>query len=352
MLTESHIFPPEPPPGYSYLEHEPTFDPAEDLKLEPPPAIQTLADLGYSATFQANYESTLAVTAPFRLLSESGLDKLHAVIKQLQPFIRSNPKGAGVSVKMRGTAYRSRFIRDLCLSPEVADFLGGLGGVGVVPTSYPHELAQLNFPPVERSRPIVGWHHDKNAFVLVTMLNDPATVDGADLEYFAGTRHEGYEILARSGELPPDRRVMPTFPGAGFAVLMQGSTLLHRATPLLSDSERISMITSYDTRDVRYPDPNRVYFVKGGFGATDPNSSLERKYRYVEYARHMAWRTRGRLADFIEDSPWTDDREKIIEELQFAIEDAVKAIEMLRRGDMTKDEAKQLQEMEDSRLPR
>lgn len=352
MLAGSHIFPQQPPAGYEYLAEEPPFVPESHLRLEVPHGSLTLSDLGYSDAFKANYGSPLAVTEPFRVLSDEGLTAIRGIIDQLEPYVRRNPEGKGVPSKMRGTAYRSQFIRDFCLSEELVGFLSSVGGMDLVPTSYPHELAQLNFPPVDSSKPIVGWHHDKNAFVLVLMLHDPAEVEGGDLQYFDGTRYEGYDLLATGEDIPSERQVVPQFPGAGYGVLMQGSTLLHRATPLQAPGDRISMVTSYDTRDVSYPDPNRMYFVTGGFGASDPNSSLERRYRYVEYARHMAWRSSGKLANFIDNVPWTDDREQIVDELRKAVADAQAAIEMLERGDITREEAKVLRAEEDSRLPR
>ncbi|MFE3638537.1 hypothetical protein [Streptomyces sp. NPDC059168] len=352
MLTEPHIFPGTVPPGYAYLEDEPVFDAARDLSMELPDSSVGLSDLGYSQAFRDNYGSDLAVSAPFRLLSDAGVARLQSVISQLHPYIRRNSKTARVPAVLRGTAYRSRFVRDLSLSAEVTDFLSGIGGMQLVPTSYPHQLAHLNFPPDDLTKPNVGWHHDENAFVLVLMVHDPNSVDGGDFEYFDGTRHEGHAILDRDRDIPASRRVSPHFPGAGYAVLMQGSTILHRASPLLHPGNRISLVTSYDTRDVRYPDPNRFYFVTGGFGDIDPNAQLERYCRYVDYARHMAWRTRGKLADFIDTIEWTDDRDCVIARFEEAIDDAITALNALKRGDVTREEAKRLRAEEDARLPR
>lgn len=352
MLTEPHIFPSTLPPGYSYLEDEPVFDPVVDLSLERPDSSVTLADLGYSEAFRGNYGSELAVTAPFRLLSDDGVARLRGVIDRLQPYIRRNRKTGRVPAVLRGTAYRSRFVRDLSLSPEVTAFLSGVGGTELVPTSYPHQLAHLNFPPEDLARANVGWHHDENAFVLVLMVHDPNTVEGGDFEFFDGTRHAGHDVLDRDGDIPASQRVTPRFPGAGYAVLMQGSAILHRAAPLNRPGDRISLVTSYDTKDVRFPDPNRFYFVAGGFGDVDPNARLERYCRYVDYARHMAWRTRGRLADFIDGIEWTDDRERVLADLEAALTDARTALDVLRRGDVTREEAKRLRAEEDADWPR
>jgi hypothetical protein len=352
VLNEPHIFPATQPHGYTWLADEPAFTPDIDLSLETPPGSVSLADLGYSAAFRANYGSGLAITAPFRLLSPEGVVRLRSVVDQLRSYARHNPDTKRVPVVLRGTAFRSRYIRDLSLSPTVIEFLSQLGGMHLVPTAYSHQLGHTNFPPDDLTQPNVGWHHDENAFVLVVMLHNPRAVDGGEFQYFAGTRHEGAAVLARDGDLPADRLTTPAFPDAGYAILMQGSAILHRAAPLHSPADRITLVTSYDTADVRYPDPNRFYFVTGGFGDVDPNARLERACRYVEYARHKAWRLRGHLDNFINEVPWTEDRNHVLAMFREALAEGLEAIEVLQRGDVTREEAKRLRQADDARVQR
>lgn len=338
MLTEPHIFPRTLPPGYTPLDNEPAFDPATDLALEEPAAVTTLNDLRYSDEFQRAYGSSLAVTAPFRVLSDTGLAKLRAVITRLQPYIIRIPGHPRVPGTLRGAAYRSRFIRDLSLSSQVVAFFSKLGAMDLVPTSYPHQLAHMNFPPEDLTEPAPGWHFDENAFVMVLMVHDPDTLDGGRFQYFDGTRTEGIELLKAHGDIPAERCVTPVFPGGGYAVLMQGSTVVHRGAPLRAPAERITMVTSYDTRDVGYPDPNRMHFVSGGLDEADPNARLERACRAVEYARHKAWRIHGKLDDFLRDVDWTDDRDRLIARLESTVRETIELIDTLQRGDTSVDE--------------
>jgi hypothetical protein len=346
MLAESHIFPETLPPGYEYLSDEPAFEEA-DLAIGEPRGAVALAELGYPERFRDNYPSPLAITEPFPVLSAQGVEKIRDVLRRLEPYVRRNPRTRRVPAVLRGTAFRSRFIRDLSLSPAVVDHLSRIAGTDLVPTAYSHQLGHTNFPPDDLSQPNVGWHHDENAFVLVLVIHDPATVDGGEFQYFNGTRYEGRDLLAAAGDLPPDRLVAPRFPAAGYAILMQGSAILHRAAPLRTPGYRVSVVTSYDTRDVSYPDPNRFYFVAGGFGDVDPNARLERACRYVEYARHKAWRLRGRLDDFIREVPWTDDRETVLEMFRQAIAEGLEAVAVLERGDVSREQARTLRAAED-----
>jgi len=339
MLTQPHIFPGVTPPGYSYLQEEPRFEPGTDLQLEPPQYRRTLADLGYTPKDQQDYASDLAITGPLRVLSDRGVAKLLEVAGLLSPqVISSAPWAPGV---VRGAVYRSRFLRDLSLSPQVADFFSAIGATPLVPTSFPHQLAHLNFPPTDLSRPVQGWHYDENAFVMVLMGHAPAALDGGRFEYFQGTRAEGLALLASGADIPRDRVAVPDFPGAGFAVLMQGSTIVHRAAPLRAPGARLTMVTSYDTREVRHPDPNRMYFVRADL-EEDPNARLERYCRYVEYARHKAWRVQGRLSDFLDDVQWTDDPEAVSQMLGGAVGELVEALTSLRRGEVTVEQMLQL----------
>jgi hypothetical protein len=352
MITERHIFPKELPPGYEYLESEPQFVPEEDLALRTPEDTVTLAELGYSERFRQNYGSPLAATAPFPFLSEGGVAKLRTVVDRLRGHIRYNPDTKRVPAVMRGTAFRSRFVRDLSLAEPVVDFFSEIAGLQLVPTAFSHQLGHMNFPPQDLSQSIAGWHCDENAFVVVFMVHDPAELEGGEFQYFGGTRYEGEQLLAERGDIPEERLVAPKFPGAGSAVLMQGSAILHRAAPQLGGAERISVVTCYDTADTALPDPNRFYFVTGGFGDVNPDARLERFCRYTEYARHKAWRSRARLHDVIENMPFTLDRERVISMLEDGIADVVEAIEVLKRGDVTRDEAKRLRRAEDERWPR
>jgi hypothetical protein len=134
---------------------------------------------------------------------------------------------------------------------------------------------------------------------------------------------------------------------------MHGGVVVHRSEPLASPGERFTVATVYDSRDMRHPDPNRTFFLRGsGDEQQDPETEAEEFCRYVDYARHKAWRTRGHLDDFIRDVPWTDDRELIVRRLAESVKEIVEAVELLRRGEMTRCEVQHLRAANDARRKR
>ncbi|GGO83013.1 HalD/BesD family halogenase [Wenjunlia tyrosinilytica] len=352
MLTEPHIFPREAPPGYSYLDDEPTFEPDKDLRLEQPKDVTSLSDLGYDDEFRSDFPSPVAVTSPLRVLSDTGVEKVRAVIKRLWPYAVHSPDPR-VAPVLRGAVYRSRFLRDLSLSPDVSAFFSEITRTELVPTAFPFNLAHINYNQPEAVESNDGWHRDDNGFVMTLVVHDPNDCDGGRFQHFHGTRHEADALLSRSRPLPEERIVSPEFPGPGHAVLLQGSAVVHRAEPLRSQSERFTLGTCYDSRDLRHPDPNRTYFLRSSSDEQqDPEAEVEEFCRYVDYARHKAWRARGHLDDFLRDVPWTDDRELIVRQLAESVREIVEAVDVLRRGDVTKREVQRLRAADETRRKR
>lgn len=352
MLTEPHIFPREAPPGYSYLDDEPSFDPGTDLQLEQPATTIRLAELGYDDEFRSEYPSPLAVTSALRVLSDTGVEKIRTVIKRLLPHAVHSPDPR-VAPMLRGAVYRSRYLRGLALSPDLAAFFGEIAGADLVPTALPFNLAHINYIHPQPGPARDGWHHDDNGLAMMLVAHDPAFLDGGRFQYFAGTRQEAAAHWERGQSLPQERVVSPDIPGPGYAVLMQGSALVHRAEPLYSPGERFTLGSCYDTRDLRHPDPNRTYFLRGTpEEQLDPETQAERFCRYVDFARHKAWRARGRLDDFLRDVPWTDDRELIARELGEAVREVAEAVDLLRRGELSEGEVTRLRAAEEGRRKR
>lgn len=354
MLTEPHIFPREAPPGYSYLDDEPAFEPRTDLQLEQPKTAVTLGELGYDKEFRDDFPSDTAITSPLRVLSDTGVEKAREVIRRLWPYA-VHSADPGVPPVLRGAVYRSRFLRDLSLCPEVTAFFSDLTGTQLVPTAFPFNLAHVNYAHREAAESPTGWHHDDNGFIMSLVLHDPGQLDGGRFQFFEGTRDEAADILGNILPLPAERVIAPEFPGPGHAVLYQGCAVVHRTEPLLSagGEQQFTLASCYDTRELRHPDPNRTWFVRStGDEPKHPEAEAEEFCRYVDYARHKAWRVRGRLDDFIREVPWTADRELIIRQLADSVREIVEAVELLRRGEVTRDELQRLRAADDARRKR
>ncbi len=320
-MTVAVQFPTELPEGYEWFEDEPTFHPALHLQLEQPTDLVMLEDLGYATEEIASKATPVAASAPFRMLSDEGASVMLEVARALRAFHR--PAGNRIERVTRGGCYRSRWLRDLCTSPEVTAHLSAIYGVEVHPHVMPHHLGHLNFEPTKINTAVDKWHHDTLPLDFVLMVTDPTQVAGGEFEYFTGTKDEA-AALASAGETPPrDRVVAPHFPGAGYAIALHGNMVVHRAAPLTDLSERITMVNGYVAGDRSIADQSRSADL---IGVDDPACL------WTEWARFAAWRAEGRLTALVDDLPFTSDRDAVIAELESSIEDVQRAIDEMRAG--------------------
>ncbi len=136
-MTTAVPFPDTQPEGYEWFDDEPIFEPAVHLQLEAPAESLTLIELGYSQTEIENKATTFAVSAPFRVLSVEGAAVMLQSSRRLRDFHRR--AGDRIERATRGGCYRSRFLRDVCTSPEVTEHLASIYGVDVAPHPMPHQ---------------------------------------------------------------------------------------------------------------------------------------------------------------------------------------------------------------------
>lgn len=314
-------FPTVQPPGYVRLTDEPTFDPAVHLQLEAPSEIIMLADLGYDADEIAAKATPVAASSPFRVLSAEGAAVLLDVARQLRQFVR--PAGDRIENMLRGGCYRSKWLRDLCISQELSNHLEAIYGIAIAPHPMPVHLGHMNFEPSSIDHAIDKWHHDTLPLDFVMMVTDPDEVDGGRFEYFVGTKHEAAE-LASHGETPPaERTVAPDFPAPGYAIALHGNMVVHRAGPLFSLDERISMVNGYVALDTQLDDQSR----SADLFVVDDHEVL-----FTEWAKMAAWRSQERLSAVVESMPFTSDKDAVVAELERAIEDTQRAIDEMRAG--------------------
>ncbi|WP_119460398.1 hypothetical protein [Rhodospirillaceae bacterium SYSU D60014] len=314
MFAEPMTFPSRTPVDMAPVAEAVVFDPHRHLALERPVRAVPLEALGYSEEDIAACPSRVAITAPFRLLSDEGASALLEVCRQLRLHRVSCER---IENMVRGGTYRSRFLRDLCLCPEVTAFLSDVFGAPLAPHTMPLQLGHLNFAPDDLSRAVDKWHHDTVGIDYVMMVSDPATVRGGAFQYFLGTKTEAAALAAEGRTPPEDRVVSVPFARPGEVVLMQGNMVVHRGAKLEQPTERITMVNAYVPRAIGLPDPTRFPDLR----KVDPHHVL-----FPEWARHKAWLARGKLDRLIEELPFTTDRAFIIAALREAISDIDHAI--------------------------
>src|SRR5919201_1761248 len=93
------------PPGYRRLKSDSAWNAARHLELVPPERVTLLAEWGPDAAGPGAL-SPIAITSPFRLLSDEGVAVLQGVCAELE---REAKGDARIAKRSRGGIYRSEF---------------------------------------------------------------------------------------------------------------------------------------------------------------------------------------------------------------------------------------------------
>ncbi|MGB0798850.1 MAG: hypothetical protein ACPGRD_05990 [Planktomarina sp.] len=309
------------PDGYAPLECEPVFDPNVHLALEKPTDVYSLHDLGYDPEEVAQCPTEFAATSVFRVLSDEGAACLLDVCRQLEAFTSSNPR---ILRCTRGGVYRSKFLRDLCLSIEVAEFLSGIVGMDMMPHTISHQLGHLNYAPPTVGEDVDKWHVDTLRFDYVMFVTDPTKVKGGAFQYFKGTKHEMQGFKDRGEGVPHARVIAPEMPGPGYAILQQGNMVVHQAKGLLEPGERITMVNGYIAADPNVPDYTRY----DQLVFADPPHVVT-----PEYVRHVSYMAERALKV---DTGFQPDRDVAASRLQIVSDLLANTAEQLRNVDQAK----------------
>ncbi|HJR20634.1 MAG TPA: hypothetical protein VJ822_03380 [Dongiaceae bacterium] len=324
MLATPLPFPKQSPEAYATKLDEPVFDPRLHLALEMPDRAWTLDDIGYSPAETSSCASRLAITAPFRLLSKEGVAAVRRIAIHLRGERRTSTRTAAY---LTGGVYRSRFLRDLCNSPDVAGHLSKIAGCELLPHSMPSQQLYINYAPDDVGKAVDTWHTDGIGFDYVVLVSDPATFVGGEFQFFRGTKDEAAALLRtkqedlteeNANDLPAERVVSFRMPAAGHAILQQGSFVVHRATRLEQRAERITLVPGYVARDAAFPDPTRDVVATWG----EPGI-------VAEYARHKAWLGRTKLDHMIASIDFDRDPQAIVGALRDAIADVEHAMSVI-----------------------
>ncbi len=307
-------FPAALPPGYQYQAEPVPFDPQRHLQLEAPESIVTLDDLGYTEAQIEKCPTAAGISSAARLLSDEGVAAMLEAARSLKVHAVHCER---IENMVRGGVYQSRFLKDFCLSPDVTEFLSGIFDTPIAPHAMPLHLGHLNFAPDDLNRSVDKWHSDTLGLDYVLMLTDPSEICGGKFEYFNGTRDEAAAYAAAGQPIPDSLAIAPEFPGAGYAIILQGSLVVHRAAKLTARAERITLVNGYVPLNSQIEDACRF----PDLTLVDPHPVL-----FTEYARHKAWLSAGKLHQLIAEMPFTDDRHTITRQLQDAIADVKSAI--------------------------
>ncbi|KAL6822607.1 hypothetical protein H0G86_007233 [Trichoderma simmonsii] len=251
------------------------FDPLQHLCYNRPSSTISLHDLGLDFP---EASSQTAITAPFPLLTPSGVRELRADI--FRPDIvgkYGSWKYPGV-YRIRGYGPAAPFAYSMWRSPEMLKACSDAAGVDL-DIIMDYEIGQLNvqlpkhvdkngaitdnLPPPEPPKAssddvepdedgadlkdlVSAWHRDSYPWVCVLMLSDPVGMSGGETALRKG---DGGILKMRQ-------------PGMGYAVMMQGSMVKHAALRTLGSGERITFVVSMRPRDPMLRDTSTLRTVK------------------------------------------------------------------------------------------
>jgi hypothetical protein len=307
------------PPGYGRLDSDAIWDARRHLELVPPEGVTLLAEWGPDAAGSAAL-SPLAITSPFRLLSDEGVRVMQAVCSELE---RSAGSDHRIAKRSRGGVYRSEFLRGLYSDPAVLKFLRELAQAPLEPHPVTHHAIHVNYAPDDLARNVDQWHRDAVAFDYVLMVSDPRPMKGGRFEYFLGPVEEGRDLLESGQGLPPDRVASPVFPGPGWAVFQQGHRVLHRAARLEERYHRVTAVASYWAPHADVDDPTDLQTLLRADG---------REIALIEWARYASAATARKLERFAATkTDWSRPLPEVRDELRRTLALVDEAIEAFDR---------------------
>jgi hypothetical protein len=300
------------PEGLPRLKSDREFDPAKDLQLEEPDKVWMLTDFGYSREQQSKAPFPLAVTTPFRLLSDEGVSQLREIIAELSAFRRQSDRMANY---IRGSLYYSEFLRGFCQNDSVNALISKLAGRHVRPHPMTLYQGHINLKPEDPTKEVDRWHTDTVLLDYVLMVSDPKLFEGGHFEYFQSTKAEAIRSLIKEDGLPSVVKV--EFPKAGYALLQQGNKVVHRANRVEKGNERTTLVQSFVPEGPSFVDVSKLNDCK----KVDPP-----EYLYTEWARYKSLLAAEKLQNLTHRLPYTTDKNEISNQLRAAIRDVEEAI--------------------------
>jgi len=310
------------PPGYGRLTSDVPWDPGY-VEIVAPERVTSLAEWGPDAAGPTAL-SPVAITSPFKFLSDEAIGILQAICSELEQDAGGDER---IAKRVRGSIYRSEFMRGMYHDPAVIELLRGLAQAPLEPHPVSHHAIHINYAPDDLSRNVDQWHRDVISFDYVLIVSDPRPMKGGRFEYFLGPVEEGKELLESGAGLPPERVVSAEFPGPGWAVLQQGHRVLHRAARLEERCQRVTIVGSYWTPLPDLDDPTDLPTLL----RIDP-----REIALTEWSRYQALVAARKLEHFAE--TMTDfsrppgELQARLREIATAVDDAAGAFDSAEEG--------------------
>lgn len=271
------------------------FDPSKHLQIELPSYCKDMnfkdIEFPYNNE-QSKINGNIAYTRPFRVLSDEGINFLRTSISENESKLALSDARAPLYI--RGLGFLSNFHREFIYHPEIINVINALSRDKLTPHSMTRNISHTNIGKPAYGKPVDKWHTDSADYALVIILSDLTDMEGGELRVLqcpdaSGSEKGIFKTLQTNG-VPEDLIETIKYTGPGYAILMQGSKILHTVNEVFKAKEpRISLVNSYMTCRSFMPDMTRY----STFVDDDGIELLS-----LEYSRGKAWRIKGQM-DYI-----------------------------------------------------
>ncbi|CAF4093764.1 unnamed protein product [Adineta steineri] len=308
-----------PHPTFTLYQDEPVYDPDIHLSLTEPDYVVLLDKFQHVSktpkidrSVTSNVDGQLAYTSPFQVLSDEGYRVLLMIIDRDQAYQKNDDIA---TVHIRDCGYRSKWIQDFNRCPRVLNHLSKItGDVQLLPVAYQIFYSQVNigFP---NGLNVTQYHCDSVPYVLLLRASDMNKTIGGDLEMIERESKEAFHLIEQhKGEVPDEYTRKIEYGDINSCILMQGSRIAHRVTPIDSCSEpRITVVNSYMTNN-----PYAFDYARYSFYKKESTAALE-------YAMHKVWRANGQMLELATGNHPYPTNDEIIEHLTMAINELTQA---------------------------
>jgi hypothetical protein len=304
------------------------FDAKKHLQVELPSHVKDMNfnDIEYPFNNeQSKINGQVAYSRPFRILSDEG-------IKLAREAIDCNHEKLGISCErsafyLRGLGFVSNWHKEFVDHPEVIQLINSITRDKLTPSSLTRNISHTNIGKVASGKPIDKWHTDSCDYAMVIILSDITDMNGGELRVLqcpdasGGNGTESTFKTLQSNGIPEDLVETIKYTGAGYAIIMQGSKILHSVNEVFSAREpRISLVNSYMTCRSFMPDMTRF----STFVDEDGMDILA-----LEYARGKAWRIKGQMKYILHEANLSNKPQELSVILRTAAQELTKAADLI-----------------------
>jgi hypothetical protein len=326
FIASDFPFPTDNPPEFQSEKEEFQFDATKHIQFEKP---EYIVDLNFDKinydTYIANKDQygPLAFSSPFKVLSLEGVSVMRGLVSRYQDRSKLKQSHSRIPLCIRGLGYISPFIREMNECSIINEIVSTIAREELCAHGMPMNYGHVNVGIIGNDRPVDAWHIDSVDYVMVIILSNMTDAKGGALQVALQPEAKAKQLLREKGELREgDEMMTVSYPGAGYAIVMQGSQILHHVTNVETAKEpRISLVNSYMRRNVFGVDGTKYSLFADG----DP-----KHISGLDFARMKAWRIKGMMDYLLSNIKHTDDSESYLCVLDRAKTELEETTELIR----------------------